>query len=37
MLCLFFDGGVRTVRGSLQPDLFCAAITHRGGEVAELD
>jgi prepilin-type N-terminal cleavage/methylation domain-containing protein len=37
MLCLFFDGSVRTVRGSVQSDLFWSAVTPRGGEVAELD
>jgi hypothetical protein len=37
MLCLFFDGSVRTIRGSVHPDLFWSAVTPRGGEVAELE
>jgi hypothetical protein len=32
-----FDGSVRTIRPGIAPDVFWAAVTPRGGEVASLD
>lgn len=37
MLCLMFDGSVRTVAPGVAPDLFWAAVTPRGEEVAAFD
>lgn len=37
MLTLMFDGSVRSIRGSIKPELFWSAVTHRGGETGGLD